>query len=175
MNTLLVLYETFTNGYPALILNFIYLAAILTGILVIITKNPVVSVLFLIGLFLSISSYLFVLRINFIGLAYLLVYVGAVSILFIFILMLINVRNSELSTNTSRSIPLAMIIGVVFIIPLIKHLPESIDLLNYFSRNDIPLDNNILDNYQDSSFGLMNFLKDIVNISKDIAYATTYS
>jgi len=173
MNTLLVLYETFTNGYSALILNFIYLAAILTGILVIISKNPVVSVLFLIGLFLSISSYLFVLRINFIGLAYLLVYVGAVSILFIFILMLINVRKSELYYNTSRSIPLAIIIGVFFIIILIKHLPDSIDLFNLFSNNNILLDNNILDNYQDSSFGLINFMKNILNISNDTAYPTT--
>ena len=45
-------------------------------------RNPIVSVLFLIGLFLSISCYLIIIGINFIGLSYLLVYVGAVSILF---------------------------------------------------------------------------------------------
>jgi nicotine oxidoreductase len=64
----------------------------------------IVSALFLIGLFLSISCYLIILGLNFIGLSYLLVYVGAVSILFLFILMLINIRIGELLTDTSNSI-----------------------------------------------------------------------
>jgi len=54
------------------------------------------------------------LGINFIGLSYLLVYVGAVSILFLFILMLINVRISELVTENNNSIPLAVVMtGIV--------------------------------------------------------------
>ena len=96
MNSVFILNETFTNGYRVEILDIISIVSILSGIFVIISKNPIVSVLFLIGLFLSISSYLIILGINFIGLSYLLVYVGAVSILFLFILMLINVRISEL-------------------------------------------------------------------------------
>jgi NADH-ubiquinone oxidoreductase chain 6 len=59
MNSLFILNETFTNGYRIEILNFISVIAIVSGILVIISKNPIVSVLFLIGLFLSISSYNF--------------------------------------------------------------------------------------------------------------------
>lgn len=55
------------------------LFAIFCAIQVIISKNPIVSALFLIGLFLSISGYLIMLGINFIGLSYLLVYVGAVE------------------------------------------------------------------------------------------------
>ena len=84
----------------------------LCGILVIISKNPIVSVLFLIGLFITIAGYLMMLGINFIGLSYLLVYVGAVSILFLFILMLINVRISELVTDNSNSIPLAIMVSI---------------------------------------------------------------
>merc|ERR1712225_42694 len=99
-------------------MGYISFVAILCGIFVIISKNPIVSVLFLIGLFLSISSYLMLLGINFIGLSYLLVYVGAVSILFLFILMLINVRISELLSNTSNSIPLAIFITIAFNYPL---------------------------------------------------------
>ena len=133
MNTLHVLYETFTNGYTALSLDFISLVAIVSGILVIISKNPVVSVLFLIGLFLSISGYLLVLGINFIGLSYLLVYVGAVSILFLFILMLINVRISELLSNTSNSIPLAILVTIAFYYLLYPVLPYSITASNYSS------------------------------------------
>lgn len=102
------------NGYSVYSLNLIYLVAILLGILVIIVKNPVISVLFLIGLFLSISGYLILTGLNFLGLSYLLVYVGAVSILFLFILMLINVRISELLTDNINSIPYAIIVGSFF-------------------------------------------------------------
>src|SRR3981081_4334545 len=126
MNTIIILNETFTNGYRIEILNFISVASIISGIFVIISKNPIVSVLFLIGLFLSISSYLIILGINFIGLSYLLVYVGAVSILFLFILMLINVRVSELFSNTSNSIPLAIVIAISYNYPLHQILPYSI-------------------------------------------------
>ena len=98
--------------------------SILSGIFVIVSKNPIVSVLFLIVLFISIAGYLMMLGINFIGLSYLLVYVGAVSILFLFILMLINVRISELVANSSNSIPLATMIGIFF--NLTQLLPSKI-------------------------------------------------
>jgi NADH-ubiquinone oxidoreductase chain 6 len=81
--------------------------------LVITTKNPIVSVLFLISLFLVIAVYLIIIGMHYIGLSYLLVYVGAISILFLFILMLINVRVSELLSYTGNSIPLAFIFSMV--------------------------------------------------------------
>ena len=150
MNSIFILNETFTNGYRAEILDFISLAAIICGILVIISKNPIVSVLFLIGLFLSISSYLIILGLNFIGLSYLLVYVGAVSILFLFILMLINVRISELLSDTSNSIPLAIIITISFNYPVYQILPYSIAAFNSYT---VDLNNTLNDiwynNYSD--------------------------
>ena len=150
MDTLFIINETFTNGYRGEILNIISLIAILCGILVIISKNPIVSVLFLIGLFLSISGYLIILGLNFIGLSYLLVYVGAVSILFLFILMLINVRISELLSNTSNSIPLAIIITILFNYPIYQILPYSIAAFNSYT---IDLNNTLNDiwynNYSD--------------------------
>ena len=106
--------EFIFTGYNPLSLDLAYLLALLLGSLVIIIKNPVISVLFLIGLFLSISCYLILTGLNFIGLSYLLVYVGAVSILFLFILMLINIRISELLSNSSNSITLAIMISFIF-------------------------------------------------------------
>ena len=111
------------SGYSVISLDLLYVIAILLGTLVIISKNPVVSVLFLIGLFLSISCYLILTGLNFIGLSYLLVYIGAVSILFLFILMLINVRISELLIDSLNSIPLAILLGSFF---------------NYFVNNVLP-------------------------------------
>ncbi len=113
MNNLIIIFENFTNGYIIETLNLISLLSILSSIYVIITKNPVISVLYLIGLFLGISLYLIILGVSFIGLAYLIVYIGAVSILFLFILMLINIRTSELQDNNNNS--LSLIIVVIFL------------------------------------------------------------
>jgi NADH-ubiquinone oxidoreductase chain 6 len=135
LNTIYIIHETLSNGYKTEILDAFSLASILCGILVIISKNPVISVLFLIGLFLSIASYLIILGISFIGLSYLLVYVGAVSILFLFILMLINVRISELLSETSNSIPLAIIVAISFNYPLYQILPYSVTSLNNYALN----------------------------------------
>ena len=134
MSTLSFIYETFTNGYRDIFLDVVSLASVVSGIFVIISKNPIVSVLFLIGLFLSIACYLLVLGINFIGLSYLLVYVGAVSILFLFILMLINVRVSELLSETSNSIPLTIVIAISFNYPVYQLLP--LNTFSYNSYND---------------------------------------
>ena len=120
---LYIVKENFFNGYGVIFLDYLSIIAILFGIFVIISKNPIVSVLFLIGLFLSISCYLILTGLNFIGLSYILVYIGAVSILFLFILMLINVRISELVIDTINSIPLAILLGSFF---------------NYFINNVLP-------------------------------------
>nr|ATE46964.1 NADH dehydrogenase subunit 6 [Lepraria oxybapha] len=146
MNSLILINETFTNGYRAESIYIISLASVLSGIFVIISKNPIVSVLFLIGLFLSIACYLLVLGINFIGLSYLLVYVGAVSILFLFILMLINVRISELLNDTSNSIPLALVIAISFNYPVYQTLPINLLNVNGYSAN---LNSNLTDYLSD--------------------------
>jgi NADH-ubiquinone oxidoreductase chain 6 len=150
INSLFILSESYTNGYRAEVLDILSLLAILSGILVIISKNPIVSVLFLIGLFLSISSYLIILGLSFVGLSYLLVYVGAVSILFLFILMLINIRVSELLSYTSNSLPLAILITISFNYPIYQMLPYSIATFNSYT---VSLNNTLNDiwsnNYSD--------------------------
>jgi NADH-ubiquinone oxidoreductase chain 6 len=126
MNNLFIINEYFTNGYVHYVLNILSLLAIINAILIIVSKNPIVSILFLIGLFASISCYLILIGLSFIGLSYLIVYIGAVSILFLFILMLINIRISELQSNTKNSIPLAIIITIFFNYTLFQSLPYSI-------------------------------------------------
>jgi NADH-ubiquinone oxidoreductase chain 6 len=135
MNNIFILNETYTNGYRVEILDFLSLLSILCGVFVIISKNPIVSILFLIGLFLSVSIYLIMLGLNFIGISYLLVYVGAVSILFLFILMLINVRVSELLSSTNNTIPLAVIISILFYTPIYEILPYSIATYTNYTEN----------------------------------------
>ena len=169
MSNLYMLHENITNNFNPIFLNVMSILSILCGILVIISKNPIVSVLFLIGLFLSIASYLMMLGMNFIGLSYLLVYVGAVSILFLFILMLINVRISELVTDTNNSIPLAILIGIFFNTIVYGVLPiNKGDLNNYMF--DI---NRILQDTSDQS-NISDGLKQVANLSKDKALDIYY-
>jgi NADH-ubiquinone oxidoreductase chain 6 len=120
---LFFLNEIHTNGFSIENLDILSVIAILSSILVIISKNPIISVLFLIALFFSIACYLMMLGLNFIGFSYLLVYVGAVSILFLFILMLINVRISELFNSSNKSIPLAIFVIISFIYTVYPILP----------------------------------------------------
>jgi len=143
--------ETFTNGINYSSLTIISAIAILCGVLVITSKNPIVSVLYLIGLFFSIAMYLMMLGIHFIGLSYLLVYVGAVSILFLFILMLINVRISELVTDNSNGIPLAVIIGIFFSLTLYQLFPTAFRANHkLFSENITSAYNNDINLYKAS-------------------------
>jgi NADH-ubiquinone oxidoreductase chain 6 len=114
MELLFNIADNYTNGFSIDYLELISFIAIITSILVIINKNPVVSVLFLIGLFLSISLYLIMIGLTFIGIAYLLVYIGAVSMLFLFILMLIDIRISELHVENTNSLFLAFLMGIIF-------------------------------------------------------------
>jgi NADH-ubiquinone oxidoreductase chain 6 len=128
------------DSFDGFNVNFLYIIALISmisGILIVITKNPIVSVLYLILLFSSISCYLIFIGLAFIGISYLLVYVGAVSILFLFILMLINIRVSELIDNTNNNIPLAIITFLAFFVPIGNVLPlsenKSENLINLFS------------------------------------------
>lgn len=112
MFNIYLLSESYLNGISYYIINILTILIIIVGILVIIVKNPILSVLCLIFLYLLVSLYLIFLGMDFIGISYLLVYVGAVSILFLFILMLINIRLSELFSEDKKGIPIAIIFSL---------------------------------------------------------------
>nr|QGX43790.1 NADH dehydrogenase subunit 6 [Niveomyces insectorum] len=159
MNNLFIINESFTNGYKNEVLDIISILVILSGIFVIISKNPIISLLFLIGLFAGISSYLLIIGLSFLGLSYLVVYIGAVSILFLFILMLINIRISELQSDTNNSIPLAISIAILFNYSLFQILPYDIAILNnnnYLNNILYNVSFNKLDNGLETSLNINN-------------------
>ena len=153
MLNLYILYEM-SFGYSTGFLDIFAMLSILLGIFIIITKNPIISVLYLILLFSSVSCYLIFIGIKFIGISYLLVYVGAVSILFLFILMLINIRISELTSDTNNNLPLALITIIAFFIPFTNLLPDTKSKLNVIG------------------FEISKLLQDIINI-KQVSYVTS--
>jgi NADH-ubiquinone oxidoreductase chain 6 len=153
MSNLYVLYEM-SFGYSTGFLNILAILSISLGIFIIVTKNPIISVLYLILLFSSISCYLIFIGIKFIAISYLLVYVGAVSILFLFILMLINIRVSELISDTNNNLPLALITIIAFFIPISNLLPDAKTKLNVMG------------------FEFNKLLQDVIN-TKQISYVTS--
>jgi len=80
-------------------------------------------------LFLIISGYLLLIGVSFIGLSYILVYISAVSILFLFTLMLINIRISELHTENFNSLILGLIISTIIYFSITLNL-------NFFTLKD---------------------------------------
>jgi NADH-ubiquinone oxidoreductase chain 6 len=155
MSNLYVLYEI-SFGFSTSFLNLLAFLSLFLGIFIIVTKNPIISVLYLILLFSSISCYLIFIGIKFIGISYLLVYVGAVSILFIFILMLINIRISELTSDTNNNIALAILTIFAFFIPFSSILPEAKSELNNFT------------------FKFNDLLQDLINV-KLVSYVSSNS
>jgi len=148
MYNIFLLNDNITNGFSTVLPDIIYVLAFLLAYSTIASVNPIVSVLYLIGLFVNIASLLILVGYNFLGLSYILVYVGAVSILFLFILMLINIRTSEMTHNTRKDGPLTIGVGVSFIIAVSQALPINLteytifsDIAKTYVQSAIELDN----------------------------------
>lgn len=111
------------------LLDLLAFGAVLSGILVITAKNPVISVLFLISVFINVAGYLVLLGVAYLGLAYLIIYVGAIAILFLFVIMMLNLRLVELidtGQEYTQNLPLGAIIGALFFFELLSILPLSL-------------------------------------------------
>ena len=107
-----------------------------SSIFVIWTKNPIFSVLFLIFSFFNVSALLFIFNFEFLPITFLVVYVGAVAVLFLFVLMMLNIKLAELIDNYYSFLPLGLIFGRLFIYQLIFLLRfdfEVIENLDKFS------------------------------------------
>ena len=107
----------------ALFFYFFSIIAILSAIMVIVSKNTVHAVFFLIIDFISIASLFIIIGAEFLGMMMLIVYVGAVAVLFLFVVMLMNVSEQTLSwfrgSKQSKHIPIGLTVGAVILLELI--------------------------------------------------------
>ena len=91
--------------------------------MVIVSKNTVHAVFFLILDFISIASLFIIIGAEFLGMMMLIVYVGAVAVLFLFVVMLMNVSEQTLSwfrgSKQSKHIPIGLTVGIVILLELI--------------------------------------------------------
>jgi len=94
------------------------LVTVVAGLLVTISRNPVHSVLWLILAFLSSAGLFVLLGAEFVAMLLIIVYVGAVAVLFLFVVMMLDVDFAELKGEFVRYMPLGLLIGVVLLMQL---------------------------------------------------------
>lgn len=89
--------------------------AVLSGWKVITSKNPILSVFWLVVAFAAASFLLLLLGVEFLPILFIIVYVGAIAILFLFVVMLLNIKLVEITENATRYVPIGIITGLVFL------------------------------------------------------------
>ena len=114
--------------------------AVISAIMVTVSKNTVHSVFFLILDFISISCLFIMVGAEFLGMIMLIVYVGAVAVLFLFVVMMLNVAQQKnqwfASEESSKHIPVGLIISTIIFFELIiviggwKYKPDLFNLNN---------------------------------------------
>lgn len=97
---------------------FFALTTVMGGLMTVISRNPVHSVLWLILSFLSSAGLFVLLGAEFVAMLLIIVYVGAVAVLFLFVVMMLDVDFAELKAEMSKYMPLALLIGAVILMQL---------------------------------------------------------
>ena len=106
--------------------DLLALTTLFSSLLVITSKNPVISVVYLISVFMNAAGYLILTGVNFLGISYIVVYVGAITVLFLFVIMLLNINLEdilEVGSHYSKNIPLAVFITFAFIYEIFNIIP----------------------------------------------------
>ena len=121
--------------------------AVISAVMVTVSKNTVHSVFFLILDFISISCLFIMIGAEFLGMIMLIVYVGAVAVLFLFVVMMLNVAQQKnqwfLAEQTSGHIPVGLIISLIIFVELIivvggwKYKPDLVDSNSIAITNDV--------------------------------------
>ncbi len=121
--------------------------AVISAIMVTASKNTVHSVFFLILDFISISCLFIMIGAEFLGMIMLIVYVGAVAVLFLFVVMMLNVAQQKnqwfISTTSSKHIPVGLIISTLIFFELIiviggwKYKPDLFNSNNFNITSEV--------------------------------------
>lgn len=113
--------------------NLFYLFSIFlvfSAFMVIVSKHPVFSLLFLVSSFIFSAFLLFLLECEFLALLFIVVYVGAIAVLFLFAVMMLESKFSDLSRNAMNYLPVGAIIGVVTFLLFKSAFKENFEEVN---------------------------------------------
>ncbi len=120
---------------------------VLSAVMVVISRNTIYSVFFLILVFISVSSLFIMIGAEFLGMIMLIVYVGAVAILFLFVVMMLNVAQQKnewfSSDNSSTHIPIGLLVSLIIFSELIiviggwKYKPDLVESISIKINSNI--------------------------------------
>ena len=128
-------------------LFFIVSITIITSsLLVIISKNPIHSVLFLILVFFNTSILFLFSNAEFLAMVVLIVYIGAVAVLFLFVIMMLDINITKLRQTFLNYLPIGLFVGFIILLELFYVVSQS--KLNFVQTSSIDnnISNQILDN-----------------------------
>lgn len=110
---------------------------------VITSKNPIMSVFWLVLAFTNASLLLILLGVEFLPILFIIVYVGAIAILFLFVVMLLNIKLVEITENSTKYLPIGIITGFIFLYQILYSF-EQINTINTISNTSSLYYNEIL-------------------------------
>lgn len=111
---------------------------IFCAFMVTVVKHPVFSLLFLVASFIFSAFMLFMLECEFLAFLFIVVYVGAVAILFLFAIMMLETKLSDLSKNVMKHLPVGVFFGFILLIPLVLEISSNFNsstIYNSFYSN----------------------------------------
>lgn len=125
---------------------FFYGLSIVSAILMISCINPINAVLFLISVFISVSMIFLMWNLEFLALIFIIVYVGAIAVLFLFIVMMINIKKIEKDNTTYLTIGIMIVLLFAFELLMLVFnenlewnniVNKSMDYYHYININNI--------------------------------------
>lgn len=124
--------------FENLLFLFLSFFAVFFAFGVIVSKNPVHSILCLILVFFNSACLLIILGAEFLAMLLIIVYVGAVAVLFLFVIMLLHIKLFKSNTLVYRYMPISMIFGFFFLLELFFILCNDLPFLDiYFLPSDV--------------------------------------
>ena len=134
--------------------SIVSIIIITSSLLVIISKNPVHSVLFLILVFFNTSILFLFSNAEFLAMVVLIVYIGAVAVLFLFVIMMLDINITKLRQTFLNYLPIGLFVGFIILLELFYVVSQS--KLNFVQTSSI--DNNISDQILDNTKIIGNIL-----------------
>jgi NADH-quinone oxidoreductase subunit J len=126
-----------------LLLFFLFSFVLISSALVVVSaKNTVHSVMFLVLAFLNAAALFILLGAEFLAMLLIVVYVGAIAVLFLFVVMMLNVDLKEVEEKSNRHLPVFMLVGVVILCEILLIIKFSF-IKFYETKSLFPIPNNI--------------------------------
>lgn len=104
----------------------LFFCVVLSALYIVNILNPVHSVFFLILTFLAGSLYFFILRNEFIAIIFVIIYIGAIAVLFLFVIMLLDVKIIELQSNSISYVPISLLFLILFFFEILYFYKSSL-------------------------------------------------